>query len=557
MQRRLRKLIAFTVVALLCSTSLYNRLSAEETTETVAPPPEQPFAIVAVASIERMLNALDFSFEAADRMAASEAIGGYMEKAGDLKGMDQRQGFGVMIFLAGITPQPIGFVPVENINDLLKTIEIGPFTSKKIDDEHYELKQNGESIFVKTVGRYAFFSNDQTALDREFPDPAPMTAALAAEYDVAAMLNLASLPDDKRDIFATLLKASADTNLQRRDNEPESAHRVRKALGENNARLLEQVLRQSQDLTVGWKMLPQQRKAALEIRIRARPGSELATIYEELQTGRSQFTNFLKGDAPLTFASTWKLDKPGQEAFAEIVQVLEDSIPAAAEEDAADDPVARLFRAARGTVATGQLDFALRFLGEPGGPFVLAGGLKVKDGRAMREGLSELCLYWLETGAFSDVEIEADEHNGIQFHRLDVREGGGGSERVYGGPPSMYLGVDDTTLWMAIGGDTALPRLFEQIDALAEPVEQPLPAVPLQFVVNIADWTSLRGDDEDGENNRGGRFFARVNEAFSQDNAALRIDIKSIQDGARLRLEFEEGFIRFFGMSVARRLMRE
>jgi len=121
----------------------------------------------------------------------------------------------------------------------------------------------------------------------------------------------------------------------------------------------------------------------------------------------------------------------------------------------------------------------------------------------------------------------------------------------------MYLGVDDTTLWMAVGGDTALPRLFEQIDALAEPVDQPQPAVPLQFLVNIADWTSLRDDDDGDENNRGGRFFERVNEAFTQDNAALRVDIKSIKDGVRLRLEFEEGFIRFFGMSVARRMMRE
>ena len=132
MRYRWGKLFTFAALAVLLCLCPEKAVCAQETNESTEPPPEEPFAVVAVASVERMLSALDFSFEVSDRIAASEAIGGYLEKAGDLKGLNRRQGLGVMIYLSGITPQPIGFAPVENIDDLMKTVELGPFTTKKV-----------------------------------------------------------------------------------------------------------------------------------------------------------------------------------------------------------------------------------------------------------------------------------------------------------------------------------------------------------------------------------------------------------------------------------------
>ena len=98
-------------------------LAAQESdTETAAERPEEPFAVVAVAGVERMMEALDFSFAAADRPEMSDVMGGYLANAGDLSGLDRNQAFGVMFFLAGLTPEPVGFAPVEKIDDLMKTI---------------------------------------------------------------------------------------------------------------------------------------------------------------------------------------------------------------------------------------------------------------------------------------------------------------------------------------------------------------------------------------------------------------------------------------------------
>lgn len=544
--------IGFVLVCSLCAFAPA-QIAAQEPSGAEQKP-EQPFAVVSFAGVDRLMAALDFSFETADRPEASEAVGGFLDRAGELKGINRDQSFGLMIFLAGIVPQPVGFVPVDKIEDLMKTIEIGPFTTKKISADRYEMKGRRNSVHIRTVGRYAFVSRDEKRLDRIFPDSAKITAPLVASYDIAASVNLRSLPQTTKDLFATLLQASADANLQRRDGESESSHRIRKAMGENHSRLLEQLLREGEELTLGWKVSEKERHAALELVARATPGSELAGLLNELNTTKSQFAGFLTGDAPLTFSASWKLDKGGKKALTEIVETLEKAVSGEDEvEPAADDPIGPMFSALRGTVAAGSLDFALRFLGEPPGPFVLAAGLKVTDGRAMEAGLAELCTQWSESGAFSEVELDVDKYQGIRFHRLEPSKAGQGAERIYGGKPSLYLGVGPRTFWMAMGGDEALPMLYEQIDTVAATLkEKPRPTVPLQFVANISSWLSMRRETDSP-----GRFRRTVNEAFTGENDSLRIDVRSVENGARLRVQFDEAFLRFIGLSLARRFTRE
>jgi len=556
----MRRLLSFSVALMTCLLlSGFAPLSAQETETSEVQPPEQPFAVVSVASAERMLDLLDFMFEAADRPEASDALVGRLAGVNDLQGLDQRQSFGMMIYLSGIMPQPVVFAPVTKIKDLMKTMESGPFTAKKIDEEHYELKGRRRSVFVKTVGGYAYFSNVESRLDRGFPDPAMVTAGLSTKYDIAATANLGTIPEEQMNLLAALLKASADTNLQQRDNEPKSAYKIRRATGENNARIMDQLLREAQELTLGWKLMREQRRAVLELTVKARPGTELSTLLSEMDTNRSKFANLLQGDGPLTFATTWKLDDPGKKMMNVIVDTMEEAFPPPG--DIEGDPIARLFRAARGTVEAGSLDFVVRYLGEPGGPFVLLGGIKVKDGRAMDEGLADICMFWLEEGHCEDVELDAETHRGVSFHRIDIKENDPGNERIYGGVPSAYLGVSDDTLWLAIGGDGAFPVLMDQMDAAAEPVNPAIPAVPFQLIVNVSDWASLspRNAENDGEGQEGrrGRFSRTVAEAFNHDNAALRLDLKSISGGARLRLEFQEGFLRFAGINLARFFLRD
>ncbi|MES2793420.1 MAG: hypothetical protein V4719_27660, partial [Planctomycetota bacterium] len=168
-------------VALLCSGFAVNQLPAQEKKQAKG----QPFLVVSVASFERLMEDADFMFASAGRPELSEMIGGALSNVRDLKGLNRDSAAGLLLFLDGLTPQPIGFVPVKDIDEMLKTVTVGPVSTNKIEEGLYEIRGPNQSVFAKISGDYAFIARNQEALERDLSDPAQYTRRLSASYDVA------------------------------------------------------------------------------------------------------------------------------------------------------------------------------------------------------------------------------------------------------------------------------------------------------------------------------------------------------------------------------------
>src|SRR5262249_12497176 len=113
-------LVACCTLSLFCLGFGSGRLTAEET----KPAKGQPFLVVSVASFERILEDADYMFALAGRPELSEMIGGALANVRDLKGLNRDSSVGFMLFLEGLTPEPIGFVPTKDIDEMMKTITI-------------------------------------------------------------------------------------------------------------------------------------------------------------------------------------------------------------------------------------------------------------------------------------------------------------------------------------------------------------------------------------------------------------------------------------------------
>src|SRR6185369_1233270 len=124
--------------------------------------------------------------------------------------------------------EPVGYVPVKNVDEMLKTLELGPITTKKLDDNRFEIVGRQQSLFARMEDGYAFVANSEAVLDRDFSDAVRLATRLSAAYDVAGSINLRTLPEATRELFLGFMRTSTEIELQRRDTEPESAHRVRK-----------------------------------------------------------------------------------------------------------------------------------------------------------------------------------------------------------------------------------------------------------------------------------------------------------------------------------------
>lgn len=525
-------------------------LRAQEEVETGG-----PLIVINIASVERLLNQAVFAFETAGKPEYSEAIGSGLARVNDLKGLKRSQATGLMVYLNGLSPELVAYVPIENAEELMKTVTLGPVTTKKIDDNRFEISAPNTTLYVKVQGAYAFISNAEESLDRDIPDPARLTGRLSASYDVAATVKLKTIDPVTKDLILSIMRANSENDMQRRDNEPEGAWRFRKAAGTRNMEVLEQVLKQGEELTIGWTVLPEEKAAAFEVVVIAEPGSEMAAYMNEARGAKSRFGNLLKADYPLVASASWKLDKSAKKFFHEVFAAIEkdagtnlnDGIPPTPEEN----PVGSLFKVLNSTIDGGSLDMAATFVGSPPGPFVLVGGMKIAQAESLGMAIEELLDRVKGHPNLREVKINAATHKGVKIHRFQPKGRENDDNPLFGARPDIHLGIGEDIFWFAIGGDQALPALRKAIDDAAKPVGDNVQAIPLQFVMNFSSWMDIF----DRNNNPEG-FAALARRSFAKGGDALRIDVKPIEDGIRFRVQFDEAFIRLAGEALSRRVDR-
>lgn len=632
---RLKRLSLWCGLLLACLALARPAFSQTKTDDKSAPQPVVekaiPLAVLCVSGVERWLTNVDYLFATVEREELSDFVGGQMAKVNDLKGVDKDKPFGLLIFLRpGLLPQPypVAFAPVKNLSDLIGTAGGGPFKVKKIDDSHYDLVSDQRTFHVKLQGDYAWIAENTDQLDYEFPTPAELTKSIVPRYDIGLEFNLTSVPEGMKHIFLDFLRASTETSIQQRDGEPDGAYQLRRLNALNILDDFEQLILHGERLTLGLAVDQKTKRVAIEGEVVSKPDSPLAKGLQAVAARPSYFANLVRDDVPLTFSMSWMMPAPHQkrlgeffdtaeqEASSQFTNVLAGKEPREAQTPPPAEPVpatssgkpkrgaaARpkkpklpvpppikdIFDSLRATASTGHLDFFLQFLAD--GPkddppkFTFIGGAKLSDGVKLAGGATEVMKQIEGKVKLTALELHKDSHNGVTFHRLVGPENDRGQELMYGGKPSLYLGLGPQAIWFAIGGPEALTHLKLAIDKVqGGPDERPttLTNTPLQFTMRMNRWVELgrRGFEEardrqrkaieaerraaganateakpaDSGNRRpspGERFMDMQRKAFSGSDDSIHVHFKPTEQGARVRVEFDEGFVRLMGYGVS------
>jgi len=544
--------VAWCAVALLCCSAAVKPLAAQEKKSQAK---GQPFLVVSVASFERLMEDADFMFASAGRPELSEMIGGALSNVRDLKGLNRDSSAGMLLFLDGLTPVPIGFVPVKDIDEMMKTLTVGPVTTNKIEDGLYEIRGPSQSLFAKISGDYAFVARTQENLERDLSDPVQYTRRLSASYDVAVSLNLRAIPKSSRELLLDFLRASTEASLQQRDEEPDSAYRIRKAAGMVNLENTEMFLTQAEEATLGFNVSSADKAAFLELIITADPKSEYAKLLNELGTSRSRFTPLMKNSAPLTASAALMVDKNGRKFLKELMTVAEQELIGSLDKSASKDekkvsPISELFKSVQASVSDGKLDFVAQFVGDPPGPFTFAGGVQIAESEKFNVGLTEIFERLKGKSEFESVETNVVEHRGVILHRLQGKNIPDNANRLFGKDHGLYVGSGNGILWFAIGAENGLPALKAMIDTVTDAPADDNPVMPAQFVMHVSSWLALM-ERPDGTVNP---VVELMRDAFAQGGGTIRADLKPVQDGMQLRLNADEGFIRLVGKAIGKRI---
>ena len=98
---------------------------------------------------------------------------------------------------------------------------------------------------------------NNTTLNREFPNPEKLVGRMSSQYDIAVSLLIKTIPIGLKTVFLTYVQKSTDgREPQQRDDEPESAYRLRRANGEAWNELIDKVISQGNEVStwceIGW-----------------------------------------------------------------------------------------------------------------------------------------------------------------------------------------------------------------------------------------------------------------------------------------------------------------
>lgn len=546
---------------------LVGGLSIAHAQETTTPaeeelPPPLPALIVSIGGIDRAIEDLSYMFEVSGRPDMMDVVKEFIDSFAldgvSTKGIDRTKPVGFMLFLEpGLPPQPqgVGFVPVSDIEELAKTAGLGPLKLEKVEgsEDRYELRGGRRGIHVKVVNGYAYISRSETLIEEPLPDPLTTFSSFVSRYDIAVSLQIRNVPRAIRDVFATMLAQQAETEMQQRDGEPDSAYEIRKANSLSMSQAFEQVLRQGEEITIGLDAAADGKRAVIDINTIATPDSEYAAYLKGIGGRPTMFAPLMDEDRPLSVSLSWSMDRREKEAatgfFKGIELALVEQLGAEATET-----VASVFSPIKATIERGHADGFLQFAPREQDQFVLIGGLRVVGGESFGAGLRDLLFALAEDPEvkLDDIEFDAHTHLGVTFHRLTGPENDEDAKRLFRGHPSAYLGADSRAIWLALGTDGALDVIdaaIEKVNAAPGGLQQNSLA-PFQMIFRLAPWLELPVDEENiSDDDAIGRELA--GEATADGEDAIRLEVRPTDTGSRFRIQFDAGFVRLLGMLLA------
>lgn len=553
------------LAATILSISMANPAPAQTRSASEQDPAEltdilkRPVGVLCIASIDRVLGDIGYMFDSVDRADMMEVIKSRLERVGQLEGLDRTKPLGMMVFLQeGFPPTPevVGYFPVSNVRDLTKTLELGPVSVRKIPDSEgrYEVRGPNQTFHVKMQDDYAFVSNNYDVVDRQFPDPVEFTKLQTEKWDLSVTANIETVPAGLRNILMTFIKSSAEAEWQRRDDESEAAHRIRKANGESTLIFLEQLVTQCDAISFGIDASSEQQSVLFDLDIRATPESPFSEYLTNIAGRRSFFECLLNDNSPGSLSLSWSMDEREKDASLEMLDAGQDVVAERlGEEDASIGLAASLFAPMKATVGTGHLDLFAQFLPTEDGKLVLIGALRMQQADQFAAAVRNLLSQLSDTPALRNLELDVDSHQGITFHRLQGAESRRQDVAIYGVEPSLFVGIGRQTMWFAVGGEDALEQLKTSVDIVLEELSAPVdrsPAAPFQIVSHILPWMRLNEPDSPSEPRQ------MASQAFRTGGDTVRLDFQPTDDGGRLRLKLDEGFLRLVGMALSDRYDR-
>ena len=457
--------------------------------------------------------------------------------------LDQAQPLGVVVLSDGSEDFTIyGFLP---INDLPALIELmkpamggeGP----KAENGVYELPAGPVSLYVTQKGKWTYVAQKKETFASVSDDPATLLGDMPKRYLLAVRASAKNIPDSIKQKALAFLPILAQSAMQ----PPEMV--------QQNVEQIDRLSKELDEAMLGVTLDRQTNSAYMDIELTAIPGSNLAAQLAATKPGKTDFAGLKIPGAAVTFNVTSTLTDEDVARAKKSLDVLRASAQDGLKDqdlskeqlDLAADVLNQLFDLVIKTVELKKTDYGMALVLEPNALTVAAGSI-VADGTKLEDILKKL----LDEAAKDEpdvaklVKLNAETYKGIRLDTFSMPAPDPHLAALVGDTLDVVLGIGDKQVFIAAGRD-ALKTLKEAIDKSQSEAGKEIPAS--QVVVSglkIAKFVSAVADDDQAKA-IADKIAGSLEQSGGKDH--LTIVAGPIPNGARIRLELEEGILKALG----------
>lgn len=574
---------------------------------------KKPFVVVTASSANQLKEKATFMFESAGYPDAVDIVLNQLDNTvNGLSGLNWDRPVGMMIFLNAIVPPQLEFVvfaPMSSKEQFQSMMELGPVIMREDEEGRFTLVGPNQDISIRTENGYAFIQlpimQPDTAFERELPSPGTLTAHLTSQFDVGVTLDVEAVPKVTRDLMLNFLTATMSTQIQQRDGESDGSYQMRRSWMQADIDSLKLLLNEMQRMSLGVKIDSESENpgAHMDMIMQVREGTKLLEAMMASSTRPSYFTPLLSEESPVSLSysgvmAEWDIERyiGVLEGFkGEIGRVVEENDLGAAPVEGG--PLMNALNALQATAQEGHFDSFAQLYRDADDKLAVVTALRVVEGETLAVGLRDMLMRVQDKADIGEMTLGAAEHQSISFHRIEFRNPDAGAKELFGNKPQVNFGIGDRSMWMAVGGEESFSTLTGVMDELVEAYENPtareVPA-SMRLVVRTTDLMELvqsaesanrkerrdqfQVDEEaaeavkDAAQSRGGdeaaarleRFQARREarqkrtqefmETLADGGDRLVIEARPAENGARMRVRFEMGFVKAIARAIGQRV---
>ncbi len=463
-----------------------------------------------------------------------------------VKGLDTKRPWGVVLNTDGVQFQPVAFLPVVSLKQLLTSL--APVIGEaKANGDVFEVRKNNRSLFLKEVRGWAFVAQSPDGLQNLPKDPAGLIGKLTGMYDLAVQIKVQNIPEMYRELAIGQLKAGVQSGVEKDDDETQEAFDARKKMIETQIDALVEAINETDQLTIGWKLDGETASTFLDLQITAISGSKIAKEIALKSQATSAFTGFLSPDAALAATLSAKVTPAEQANRISELDVLKTNLQKKIEDtDKIDDDDKDLAKQTAGdlidvlkkTISSGKTDAGVAVT--LGDTLSLVAGFYVSDPPAVEKlfkRLKDAAKKETDKAAFKD-----EQFGGVSFHTITMPlSDNKKAAEILGDDLEVTLGIGTQTVYLAIG-EKSLDTLKGLLGTTAAKENKPSP--PFQVTADLSSILKFVDENTDAPED-----FGKLVEVAKKWEGKDHIRLRAIpdQNGMTYHLELEEGVLRVLG----------